>query len=123
MQPGYFKELNKNVFSQLRQFKQGQPKVMDAFNQLAQVASAGGVLDKKTKEMMALGIAVAIRCDDCIGVHVQSLVRMGMTRDELEEVRSEEHTSELQSRGHLVCRLLLEKKKKTNESYYAASYV
>src|SRR5690625_6351022 len=29
-------------------------------------------------------------------------------------VRSEEHTSELQSRGHLVCRLLLEKKKKKN---------
>src|SRR5439155_18839214 len=28
-----------------------------------------------------------------------------------DEVRSEEHTSELQSRGHLVCRLLLEKKK------------
>src|SRR5439155_17106386 len=28
--------------------------------------------------------------------------------------RSEEHTSELQSRGHLVCRLLLEKKKKNN---------
>src|SRR5690625_7555777 len=28
--------------------------------------------------------------------------------------RSEEHTSELQSRGHLVCRLLLEKKKKRN---------
>src|SRR5690625_7046739 len=81
MQPGYFKDLNQNVFRQLRNFKQGQPKVMDAFNQLAQVASADGVLDKKTKEMMALGIAVAIRCDDCIGVHVQSL-------------RSEEHTSE-----------------------------
>src|SRR5215208_8068150 len=29
--------------------------------------------------------------------------------------RSEEHTSELQSRGHLVCRLLLEKKKKIND--------
>src|SRR5439155_25552259 len=29
------------------------------------------------------------------------------------EFRSEEHTSELQSRGHLVCRLLLEKKKKS----------
>src|SRR5690625_6634591 len=29
-------------------------------------------------------------------------------------VRSEEHTSELQSRGHLVCRLLLEKKNTTN---------
>src|SRR5437870_9962600 len=30
--------------------------------------------------------------------------------------RSEEHTSELQSRGHLVCRLLLEKKKKNIKS-------
>src|SRR5690625_6144991 len=29
--------------------------------------------------------------------------------------RSEEHTSELQSRGHLVCRLLLEKKKETEQ--------
>src|SRR5690625_6539282 len=34
--------------------------------------------------------------------------------------RSEEHTSELQSRGHLVCRLLLEKKKTKNDS--AAHY-
>src|SRR5690625_3551770 len=33
------------------------------------------------------------------------------------EVRSEEHTSELQSRGHLVCRLLLEKKKKKYIKY------
>src|SRR5437660_2327663 len=33
--------------------------------------------------------------------------------------RSEEHTSELQSRGHLVCRLLLEKKKHKLEDYSA----
>src|SRR5436305_9486742 len=32
--------------------------------------------------------------------------------------RSEEHTSELQSRPHLVCRLLLEKKKKTDRAYH-----
>src|SRR6266702_8916259 len=32
--------------------------------------------------------------------------------------RSEEHTSELQSRGHLVCRLLLEKKKKQTHTTY-----
>src|SRR5690625_5795144 len=31
--------------------------------------------------------------------------------------RSEEHTSELQSRGHLVCRLLLEKKKKISKEH------
>src|SRR5690625_6934891 len=35
--------------------------------------------------------------------------------DMIFDSRSEEHTSELQSRGHLVCRLLLEKKKETKE--------
>src|SRR5207253_8779022 len=35
---------------------------------------------------------------------------------EYQSERSEEHTSELQSRGHLVCRLLLEKKKKSDAS-------
>src|SRR5215510_15763640 len=35
-------------------------------------------------------------------------------------LRSEEHTSELQSRGHLVCRLLLEKKKKTTQKQYSS---
>src|SRR3989442_2486553 len=38
--------------------------------------------------------------------------RREIPRDDIATVRSEEHTSELQSRPHLVCRLLLEKKKK-----------
>src|SRR5690625_6823956 len=37
-------------------------------------------------------------------------------RSDSDLIRSEEHTSELQSRGHLVCRLLLEKKNKTNQN-------
>src|SRR2546430_11970583 len=37
--------------------------------------------------------------------------------------RSEEHTSELQSQSNLVCRLLLEKKKKTNTQHSFASYI
>src|SRR2546422_6943598 len=40
------------------------------------------------------------------------LIRAEGNDDELRNARSEEHTSELQSRLHLVCRLLLEKKKK-----------
>src|SRR5690625_3557371 len=40
---------------------------------------------------------------------------MGMAVLDVFDNRSEEHTSELQSRGHLVCRLLLEKKKKKKE--------
>src|SRR5437660_9347897 len=41
--------------------------------------------------------------------------RLDAFRLDREEARSEEHTSELQSRGHLVCRLLLEKKKKKKD--------
>src|SRR2546422_7168905 len=44
----------------------------------------------------------------------QIIVRVDALHALLERVRSEEHTSELQSRLHLVCRLLLEKKKKNN---------
>src|SRR5690625_5759246 len=44
---------------------------------------------------------------------------IGSTK-ELKQSRSEEHTSELQSRGHLVCRLLLEKKKRTRTQYNGA---
>src|SRR5687768_18051724 len=42
----------------------------------------------------------------CYGLEADAAVHAG------QELRSEEHTSELQSRLHLVCRLLLEKKKK-----------
>src|SRR5439155_13597767 len=45
------------------------------------------------------------------GVHPALEARVDL-RSEQEHERSEEHTSELQSRGHLVCRLLLEKKNK-----------
>src|SRR5690625_6988576 len=38
----------------------------------------------------------------------------------MDSLRSEEHTSELQSRGHLVCRLLLEKKKDTLSTLHVA---
>src|SRR5687768_18257807 len=44
----------------------------------------------------------------------EAVDRSERLRERADEVRSEEHTSELQSRLHLVCRLLLEKKKKKN---------
>src|SRR5689334_23686337 len=45
------------------------------------------------------------------GRHDPAAARMPEMRTALHDVRSEEHTSELQSQFHLVCRLLLEKKK------------
>src|SRR2546421_5677470 len=60
----------------------------------------------------------AIRCaDDKYFIAHLDFIRVAELSDEVFVVRSEEHTSELQSRSDLVCRLLLEKKKKRiNES-------
>src|SRR3712207_8868593 len=63
------------------------------------------------------------------GVHVHRVVagdRAGVSRGAARSphaarLRSEEHTSELQSRQYLVCRLLLEKKKKKNKNKYYIS--
>jgi AhpD family alkylhydroperoxidase len=38
------------------------------------------------KEFIALGIAVADRCDACIGLHVEALVKAGATREEVADV-------------------------------------
>src|SRR5258708_18175897 len=48
---------------------------------------------------------------------VPRVLPVGVTDVTVSVWRSEEHTSELQSPDHLVCRLLLEKKKKKNKSY------
>src|SRR5947209_8852288 len=47
----------------------------------------------------------------------KTLISTGRTRSAWRTTRSEEHTSELQSRQYLVCRLLLEKKKKKKTTY------
>src|ERR1041385_9348441 len=54
---------------------------------------------------------------DLAGLGVTPMIE-GLAPQGLEPCRSEEHTSELQSRLHLVCRLLLEKKKKRILSFW-----
>src|SRR3989442_7426232 len=67
----------------------------------------------------------AERIDDGAGAECRSVHERGQRSGERFGagerlgVRSEEHTSELQSRPHLVCRLLLEKKKHPIDSYRA----
>jgi AhpD family alkylhydroperoxidase len=61
------------------------PSVMKAFSDLAAAATQPGALDKKTKELIALALGVAARCDGCLGFHTQSLVKLGATRQELIE--------------------------------------
>jgi AhpD family alkylhydroperoxidase len=58
---------------------------MKAFSGLAQAALAPKALDCKTKELIALAIAVAIHCDDCIGFHVKAALEQGASRDQVLE--------------------------------------
>jgi AhpD family alkylhydroperoxidase len=58
---------------------------MKAFSTIAQAALAPGALDVKTKELIALAIAVATRCDDCVAFHAKAAVEQGATRDEVLE--------------------------------------
>jgi len=59
------------------------PDTVTGFNTMGKAAKKSGALSEKTKEIMALGIAIATRCDSCIGFHVKSLIRLGITREEL----------------------------------------
>src|SRR3712207_7516093 len=68
----------------------------------------------------ATAVAASFRLSAALDIAVIGTVAVATTRREPTEVstasptrRSEEHTSELQSRQYLVCRLLLEKKKQT----------
>lgn len=59
------------------------PETAKGFGAMGKAAKADGALSEKTKEFIALGIAIATRCDSCIGFHIRSLVRLKATRDEL----------------------------------------
>jgi AhpD family alkylhydroperoxidase len=69
----------------LRNLRGGVPDIMKTFSGIAQAALAPKALDAKTKELIALGIGVAIRCDDCIAFHIKAAVEHGATREEIGE--------------------------------------
>lgn len=61
------------------------PGPMQAFSALARAASAPGALDARSKELIAIGIAIAARCEGCIGFHVKAALAAGASREELLE--------------------------------------
>ena len=64
-------------------FSKEVPETVRGFGIMGKAAKTDGALSEKTKEFMALGIAIATRCDSCIGFHIRSLVRLQTTRPEL----------------------------------------
>jgi AhpD family alkylhydroperoxidase len=78
--------LTRDISTYIGELRRAQPEPMQAFSALAKGATADGAVDKKTKEMIALAIGVAQRCDGCIGFHAKALTDLGATRDEIAEV-------------------------------------
>src|SRR2546429_3363853 len=69
-------------------------------------------LDSRKQLESAVGaIAERLSRADARALEVEAKKSESQRHDLMRKLRSEEHTSELQSRLHLVCRLLLEKKK------------
>jgi alkylhydroperoxidase/carboxymuconolactone decarboxylase family protein YurZ len=55
-----------NMNNAVRDLRQAAPEVMKTFSDMARAAHGGEALDGKTKELVALAIAVATRCSPCI---------------------------------------------------------
>jgi len=61
------------------------PGPMAGFAALHTAAVADGALNTKMKEQIALGIAIAARCDGCISYHVHDAIAAGATKEEIVE--------------------------------------
>lgn len=78
-------EHTKALLGPLRKLREGPAEVMKTFAGMSQAALVPKALDGKTKELIALAVAVAVRCDDCIGFHVKAAVEQGASREEVAE--------------------------------------
>ncbi len=70
----------------LRNLNGAIPDTARAFEALGKSVKEGGTLDYKTKEFIALGMSIAVRCEPCITLHSEALAKAGATRDEVSDV-------------------------------------
>lgn len=71
--------------ARLREFASLAPDTLAAYRQLS---GKPGALDAKTRELIALAVAVTTRCDGCIGAHARAAVKAGASKEELSEALS-----------------------------------
>ncbi|MBV2234602.1 MAG: carboxymuconolactone decarboxylase family protein [Sterolibacterium sp.] len=82
--PEHYKELSQ----WMGKLGQVQPDVMQGFGKLHESALKPGALNTKTKELIALGIAITVRCDGCISFHVHDALQAGASKEEIAETVS-----------------------------------
>ncbi len=80
-----YKQITRDISSSIAKLRTEVPEVMKGFSDLASAATKDGALDKKTKELIALALGVAARCDGCLGFHTQALAKLGASKQEVAE--------------------------------------
>lgn len=76
------------IKTQMGELGEGAPQTMGSFRNLSQRATREGELDSKTKELIALAIGIAVRCDGCLAFHAKAAADEGATRQEVIETIS-----------------------------------
>ena len=61
------------------------PDAKKGFGEWGHAATASGARDMKTKEVIVLALGVVARCDACSGFYRQTLVKLGTTRQKVDE--------------------------------------
>src|SRR5690606_40077372 len=82
--PEHYKELN----IWMEKLGMAMRAVMQGFGALHEASIKSGALDSKTKELIALGIAITVRCDGCIAYHVHDAMAAGASKEEIAETVS-----------------------------------
>ena len=80
-----FVQITQDVSRALDTLRAEAPETMQGFGAMARGALKDGALSTLQKELIALAVGVAARCDACIGFHVKELIRLGVTREQFME--------------------------------------
>lgn len=68
-----------------RGLREALPEAMAGFSRLHRAALEPGALDLPTKELIALAIAVTVRCEGCVSFHLADALRAGASRAQIVE--------------------------------------
>jgi AhpD family alkylhydroperoxidase len=82
---GYGKDVRDQLRAPARELRHQIPQVYAGYRELHDAAMADGALDARTKELIALAIAISKECDGCIAAHARAAVLRGATPAEAAE--------------------------------------
>ena len=81
----YGRQVQADLREPARALREHIPAVYEGFKSVSSAAFAEGALDQKTKQLIALALAVASDCDGCMASHARSAERYGATVTEVAE--------------------------------------